>query len=887
MQRQIAHDETQRKISELARIQKRHLEQQAISELKALLETDYVGAIRKYETEYRDLVDGAEFERIREDCVQAWITSQKLRQFSVDSQQASAIGDLSLNTLVTARAGSGKTSTLVNRTLFLQDHCGIAPNDILVLAFNRKAVLEIKQRLLVRRNQRTVEHLEQLKKQRKSGPWLDPITVDDQDVDSTANAFGIELPHVLTFHSLAYSLVHPKNSVLMDSESESGQAQSRVIQGIIDEYLKDQDSRNLIREVMLGHFRHDWDRIIEGGYLKDREDMIAFRRSLPRVSMKGEAVKSYGEKLIADYLFEHDVDYNYEQNYMWGGRNYRPDFTVFGPNNSRIVIEYFGMQGDPEYDEMSQEKRIFWESRPRIVFDEINPDLVRQDNGRGVGVHIEKLLTAHGIPCNQLSESEIWDRVKDRAIDRFTVSVKSFIAKARKSGLNLAELRSSIRSHDPMNEIERKYLLIAIEIYGRYLDYLRNSGDDDFDGLMLEAAEKIAVGKTRFERRNTLGDLASIQHMLIDEFQDFSSPFFRLISSIKSQNRDIATFCVGDNWQAINGFAGSDLQYFSDPEKFFGTTTQLSVQTNYRSTKNIVEAGNSVMRGRGIPSIASKSGIGSVEIADVDLFEPTPMEEDRHQREPRTAMLLRLISNAIGRDQNVTLLCRRNFVPRFLRPEGFRPGLDGYLEHIRQYFPEHLRNRISISTVHGFKGLESDVVIVLDAFSNCYPLIHPDWVFGRIFGDELESLTDEERRLFYVAVTRAESHLYLICDGPDISPFVSDLRELAAVSNVDWSMIPTFEYSDGNVGILISDKKSNDRSSTYEIRNQLKASGYKWNTGYQGWFKSRMPEQLDTDALKNEYWVRSADKIEMKIIDQNDNVIELYSLDKGELNQIW
>ena len=99
---------------------------------------------------------------------------------------------------VIARAGSGKTTTLVNRALFLQRHCGVQPHEILLLAFNRRAAEELTGRL-------------------------------------ASMAEGVA-PFCMTFHALAYALVHPDEAILFD-EPDGAQRKSRALQAIIDDYL--------------------------------------------------------------------------------------------------------------------------------------------------------------------------------------------------------------------------------------------------------------------------------------------------------------------------------------------------------------------------------------------------------------------------------------------------------------------------------------------------------------------------------------------------------------------------------------------------------------------------------------------------------------------------
>jgi DNA helicase IV len=204
--------------------------------------------------------------------LQSWL-HQNL-DIKLDLEQTAAVGAVGTNTKVIARAGSGKTSTLVSRAVFLQKYCGVAPSEILLLAFNKKAAEEIQER-------------------------LKKYLVDD-------------VPHVMTFHALAYRLVHPEETLIYD-EANGSEQQSRSIQTTIDEYLKQPEIRGKIRDLMMEHFQEDWHRIIFGGYDKNQKELLEYRQSLPNETLDGKYVKSFGEKTIANFLFEHNIFYKYEK----------------------------------------------------------------------------------------------------------------------------------------------------------------------------------------------------------------------------------------------------------------------------------------------------------------------------------------------------------------------------------------------------------------------------------------------------------------------------------------------------------------------------------------------------------------------------------------------
>ena len=117
--------------------------------LKSLMEhfqRDFLNASDFYRARCGDHISAEEYEAEKINFVRAWITH--LLDKSPDLEQAAAIGAVEGHVQVVARAGSGKTTTLVNRALFLQQHCGVAPDEILLLAFNRKAAEEIRDRLV-------------------------------------------------------------------------------------------------------------------------------------------------------------------------------------------------------------------------------------------------------------------------------------------------------------------------------------------------------------------------------------------------------------------------------------------------------------------------------------------------------------------------------------------------------------------------------------------------------------------------------------------------------------------------------------------------------------------------------------------------------------------
>ncbi|MGB7289642.1 MAG: UvrD-helicase domain-containing protein [Candidatus Macondimonas sp.] len=774
----------------------------------------------------------------------------------------------------------------------MQKHCAIPAGEMLLLAFNRKAANEIRKKLFIALNSRADAALAQEINRRINGANNERLIgieeIGARSVDAVAKQLGVALPHIMTFHALAYALVHPEESILYDDPLGDNLSLSRVVQKVIDDHLQDPAFKSKIRELMLAHFREDWDRIVEGCYDKSRDELLQFRRSLPRECLGGEYVKSFGEKLIGDFLFEHNIPYKYERNHWWGGINYRPDFTVFKTQTTGVVIEYFGLAGDPDYDEMTREKREYWAQIQDWTLIEFLPQDIAAYGPELFRDRLKASLENAGVQCHRLSEDEIWRRVRERAIDRFTSATVSFIGRCRKRSLPPNELAQMIQAYTPLSLFENMFLEIAQTIYRAYLDRLTETGEEDFDGLMQRAADSINGGETVFERKSGRGDLTTLRYICIDEFQDFSDLFYRLVAAIRKQNPHVQIFAVGDDWQAINGFAGSDLRFFEHFDQYIGDSRRLYISTNYRSGQSIVGVGNALMAGFGKSGKAHESApAGQVLLADIKDFAPTYLELKRHPGDVITPVVLRLASAAIAKNLDVVLLCRQNRIPWFVNYQALEndgSGLERFLSMVRKRFPKGQRERITISTAHKYKGLEKSVVIVLDAVARSYPLIHPDWAFSLILGDSLDKITKEERRLFYVALTRAVEKLIIITDGRNKSPFLDDLEDTPEMQPIDWAALsPLSDAMNQRLVIRIGNQEGRGINPTFEIRDNLTASGYEFqSTGWKSWVKSLPVDAFTVEVLKNEVWAENADGIEIRIFDDRDRLTGCYMVNEGE-----
>lgn len=683
-ERQAREDEARKRAEEAAReeaarrraeeLERARRRTELMGELRALAETDFLGVEHRWaEHPHHAAVSRPEVDAIKASFVQSWAAATL--PDPLDGDQAAAVAPTSGDVKVVARAGSGKTRTLIARAVFLQRHCGVSPREQLLLAFNRKAATEIKDRL--------------------------------------ALLVGDELPHVMTFHALAYALVHPDEDLVFDDPRSGGDGLSREVQEVIDKHIRSDEHRDIIREVMLAHFRDDWERIEDGRIELPIGEFLAHRRSLPRETLAGETVKSFGERVIANALFENDVRYAYERSHRWNGVNYKPDFTIAAPGGG-LVIEYFGLEGDPDYDEMTIAKRAYWQARDGWTLLEYGPRDIAALGTDGFREVMLADLEAQGVRTRAKSEEEIWQEVRQRAIDNFTKTMASFIGRCRKRDLTQAGLHKLVGEHALLSRTEGLFLEVAESIYAGYLERLRRRQLEDFDGLMWRAARSLKSGATTFARNHDRehGDLANMRYVHVDEFQDFSAQFYELLTGVRAVAPSVQFFCVGDDWQAINGFAGADLRYFTDFDRLFREPAVREITTNYRSAAAVVRAGNALMHGRGAPAKphSSKDDLTPVSVARLEDYSPTPMEQELHRGDDLTPAVLRLVRRFLDRGQAVVLLSRRNAVRGYVNytaaERRVTDGLDRFLGHVRSFLPEEDRERVSISTTHRYKGLE-------------------------------------------------------------------------------------------------------------------------------------------------------------------------------------
>ncbi len=713
-------------------------------------------------------------------------------QEGIDEEQAQAISAYEGHKLISARAGSGKTRVLACITSILIDLYQIDLDEIMVLAFNRKAADEIRERIKIK--------------------FKKPL-----------------FENARTFHSLAYQLA-PTEDILYDGKADIiTKNLSLFVQRIVKRKIK---NIGFILKVY-SFFRREYLEIEKSGVFLDDQEYYDFRRNLRWVTLNGERVKSVGEKYIADFLFEQEVSYIYEDACFWDDGIYRPDFKIIY-DSKQYIWEHWGIDPDnpkrgishewgiswSEYNDKIEQKRQYWRSREVPLIETSIKDL---DQGREEFERkLRNKLLAIGLTPNPLSQDAIITKLreKDYVITHLTKIFVSFIQHAKKRRWTVENIAQKIAEYVPNSVKEKEFLELAKEIFLEYevgLSTAKPKKLIDFDDMMIRAVEK--VNQTKGECKISIGYsktrsiyVNKLRWILIDEYQDFSQLFYELIKSICRYNPTVKVICVGDDWQAINSFAGSNLCYFTDFNKYFNPSETVNLLTNHRSKKKIVRIGNELMKGRGEPgqSHPSKSGgeikryfIDDVwlEIRKIKEHQKVFLDDQKYiihdlakkndKDEGYTRLIaskyVKLCSSIIidseNSDLKTVILCRTNYI------EGV--SLDRFKHQLNFALDEQgckfTNGKIEVYTVHSYKGGESDLVILLNVCNGSFPLLHPDNTLFGIFGKNLVDAMDEERRLFYVALTRAEEKLFIISDRDNSSVFLNSLSiPIPGLDNFPW-----------------------------------------------------------------------------------------------------
>ena len=621
------------------------------------------------------------------------------------AEQAAAIATDEDATLVLAGAGTGKTAVITGKIAHLVRNRGVPPREILVLAFNRKAAEEIRQRL----------------------------------PDDLAGA------HVATFHAFGRRViadveVAPTLSKLAEDEAML----TVVIDRILVDLVGDPRQSRVVADFITRHradYRSQFEFDTPGQYY----DYV--RRSELR-TLSGDLVKSFEELEIANFLTLNSVSFHYEQPYPvetatpWH-RQYRPDFYL--PDHD-IYIEHLALdrQGRPPKGWTGYAEGVGWK---RDIHQRYGTRLIETyswQQREGVLRHrLRQQLEEAGVTFQRVPLRTLLLELGRWLISWLAQLIATFLNHVKASGISADTLRARARDSGDRTRSEA-FLDIFEQVCSRY-DLLLGE-EKDFHDLINHAAAHIRNGRWQSPYR----------YVLVDEFQDISAGRMALLQAIKGPG--VAYFLVGDDWQSIYRFAGSDVALVRECGRYLGHVRERALSRTFRFASGIMEPSTAfVVRN---PAQTQRTLRPAEGVRDGGV---TVIASDDPARGLRDALRdIQACEGASGAPVSVLVL------GRYRSSRGALPS------------PRRGRLRVEFSTVHAAKGREADYVVVLDLRDarRGFPSQHEeDSLLGLVLppppGGSYRHA--EERRLFYVALTRARRGTYLVADSLRPSAFVNEL----------------------------------------------------------------------------------------------------------------
>ncbi len=608
------------------------------------------------------------------------------------------------NNLVIAGAGSGKTSTITARVAYLVKRGLADPSNILVLAFNKAAANEL------------VERIEPL-----AGPEIS----------------------VMTFHKFGLNVISEATGQKPDiaNSEEDRLGKKLTIQGIIKEACNNE----VFAKQLLLYFKY---------YLVPYQDLTSFENEQEYMSylakyemrtLKGEKVKSYGELLIANFLFLNGVDYEYEAKYEHKTttrqkRQYKPDFWL---PKAGLYIEYLALDrrgNTPGYiNKNTYTRDLEWKREIHKSKATKMVELMCYHTMEGnLETELDRHLKQHGVEYRPISPEEAFDEInKFGEITNFARLISSFLSHFKSNRWTFDGLREKAKHHR-FADRSLAFINIFQTLYSEYQQGLERLEAIDFDDMISQAVDHLEAGEA-------MPDCSRFTHILVDEFQDISKGRAKLLSALKKHAPAKTLFCVGDDWQAIYRFAGSDVSIMREFESIFGASETTTLDKTFRFNNLIADFTTDFVLQNPGQIQKSISSLHTVETPQIFLI------NDSEKESVLLEQALQHINNqALKQEGSVLVLGRyRNSKP------------DNFTTLIRE-FPGF---SISFMTAHGSKGLEADYVIVLGMNSGKYGFPCQkvdDPVMGLVLPVAEEYEYAEERRLFYVACTRTKNTVYLI-----------------------------------------------------------------------------------------------------------------------------
>ena len=668
---------------------------------------------------------------------------------ALNDKQREAVVSEDKRLLVLAGAGSGKTKTLLQKLVYLIEEKGVSPSSILAITFTKNATNEMIDRLIISadttkqyESMLVVKHMSKADKDKerfsqiKKYKWIDGLTVR-------------------TFHSFCYSILRNYGVNEFDNKfkiigDEKRDEEDELSKNVAPETVFEVIHKLLIEqcedtEFLLQLKRYILDYIIDKIHLENKQKKYLPKDGKYFTTLDGTKVRSKSEQFIADWFYRHSIKYEYEPLLNIKDFYFRPDFFIkdaniylehvsdksFATRDKEEQFEKGGFTFVKTYESMTKDSALFNHTLDKVV---------------------KNRLPSNHFKIASLTYKEEFNNYHDHVKD-FVTQIIRITDMIKVENIDLNTVLENARKDQ--HERVRNFYELAIPIVAKYIHYCTNKSYLDFNDL-------ISRSTSLFKNQEDIANKykSKYQYILVDEFQDVNNLQVELIKLMLTDQTQL--FCVGDDWQSIYGFRGSNVSYIIDFEKHFPNSKVVKLNLNYRSTQNIVGASNEVIK-----------------------HNKFKVEKEIHASKKSEHKIVVYSGNS--EEENIQFCFEK--VNEFLEEGMTSEDILFLYRRSKMYSPYFFRFKnenikVQGKTIHGAKGLEAKVVFIL-GLTEGYGGFPDIWLEDRIFQvikkANHDLLLEEERRLFYVAITRAKDKLFLITEKGNESSFLKEIPDVFTV----------------------------------------------------------------------------------------------------------
>ncbi|MFC2154710.1 UvrD-helicase domain-containing protein [Candidatus Altiarchaeota archaeon] len=653
-----------------------------------------------------------------------------------DQRRAVVVDDK--HNLVVAGPGSGKTRVLTRRISYLARRPDkVKPDRILALAFQKEAAKEMKKRA---------------------------------SKDAAEDC-------VKTFHAFGFKVIR----------DEAGE---EAIPDVLDGYQGQHFLNKIIKSLDESNFNFKWsflhfivnylDYPRSKGPEESPEDYYEYMGKMKYTTYKNDRADSQEERLICNFLFENGIELLLHPAAEWvdrmrGHPYYHPDFYL--PEYD-IYIEHFGIDKDgnvpPWFDISSKGYRaqMKWKRGQFEKHDKKLIETFSYEHSDGVLLeNLKKRLDEEGVEFNPLPYEELVEQVYSFKADKKTVTdmVQRFIGLMKSNRMSIDAVREKARG---LQLRTRLFVALAINVFEEYERQLEEQNLIDFNDMINNAVDLMRANREYYA--------GLYDQVLVDEYQDMSKQRMDVLNCLVTPENDTKLFCVGDDCQSIMGFTGSEVEFFTDFEKYFPDPAVSKLENNYRSSKTAVDMANALIE-KNTVKISKKIRAISTKEKKAEIYRlPKQTQRGKHYeydwyRKLYSQHCIDLIKSLLERgaaESQILVMYRYKFVK----------------EELDNLLAEEGLSKVLLSTMHAAKGSEAEYVILLDIASGKYGVpseITDDEILDLVKANPGAGKLEEERRVFYVAITRSMEELYMYTEKDRESLFLGEIDPFTETIDVD------------------------------------------------------------------------------------------------------